>query len=181
MLNNTWAIILVMILLNSCQAQKGELRFRDNTLPFKGSLLIQGKAPLSFKSLQKYVLKPKCMACHSTKAGKVEPELDPIDFDTYESTMVKRFIPLLKKGKPEISRLYETVESGEMPELGKLHDKEIEFIAKWIKACAPKEEVTTIPEECPTDDDDDDDFGDDDDFEDEDDFNNEDEFDNDEF
>lgn len=122
------------------------------------------------------------MACHSTKAGKVEPKLDPIDFDTYESTMKDRFIPVLIKGHPERSRLFEEVESGSMPIRGKLHKKEIEFIANWIKACAPKKPVNQIPEKCEDDDDDDgdDDFGDDDFDEDEDDFDN-DEFDNDEF
>ncbi|MBK24561.1 MAG: hypothetical protein CME70_11255 [Halobacteriovorax sp.] len=171
-------ILILISALSSCVREKGELKFKDNTLPFKGSLLVQGKAPLSFNSLQKYILKPKCMSCHSTKAGRIEPENDPIDFDSYETTMIDRFIPLLKKGLPEKSRLYETVESGEMPIRGRLHDKEIKFIANWIKACAPKEEVTTIPENCEEDGDDDDDDFDNDDFDED---NEEDDFDNDEF
>ncbi|MCO4795570.1 MAG: hypothetical protein KC493_17765, partial [Bacteriovoracaceae bacterium] len=100
----------MLIFLTACQAEKGPLKFRDNSLPFEANALIRGEAPLGFKSLQKYILEPKCMACHSTKVGRVEPEFDPIDFDTYESTMEEKFIPLLIKGHPEKSRLWEEVE-----------------------------------------------------------------------
>lgn len=174
------------ICLFSCRPEKGALKLIDNSDPFKGNEVIQGNPALGFKNLQKFILKPKCMSCHSTKAGRVEPELDPIDFDSYESTMVSRFIPLLIKGEPQKSRLYAEVYKGTMPIRGRLHDKEIEYISNWIKACAPKEATTTIPEKC-----EDDAGGDDDDFGDEDDFDNDefeedndeevDEFDNDEF
>lgn len=170
--------LFILIFISSCNLQKSDLVFRDNILESQGSLLIRGQVPLSFKSLQRYILKPKCMSCHSTKAGKVEPKLDPIDFDSYESMMVERFIPLLIVGKPLKSRLFQSVESGEMPERGRLHDKEIAFIAEWIKVCAPNEETGQIPEKC-KDAGNDDDFGDDDDFDD--DFDDEDDFDNDGF
>ena len=72
---------------------------------------------------------------------------------------------------PKKSRLWEEVDNGNMPIKERLHQKEIDFIAKWIRACAPNEEITELPKSCEEDDDDDDDFDDD----------IEDDFDNDEF
>ena len=186
MLKSYLIFLFIGLSLLSCKAEKGALRLIDRTNPFQANAVISGNPALGFENLQKFILKPKCMNCHSTKAGRVEPDLDPIDFDTYESTMSPKFIPLLKKGHPDKSRLYDEVFTGNMPIKERLHDKEIAYIANWIKACAPKEETTTIPETC-----EDDSGGDDDDFGDEDDFDNDDfeedndeeidEFDNDEF
>lgn len=128
-------------------------RLRGN---LQASPIIRGEAPLNFSSLQDYILRPKCMSCHSGENSK--PENDPINFDSYETTMIRRFVPLLIKGKPEVSRLFISVETGEMPEQGKLHEKEIEFISNWIEACAPEETPEVILRDCPSDDDDDDDW-----------------------
>jgi len=87
--------------------------------------------------------------------------------------MKDRFVPLLLLGKPEKSRFYQSVESGEMPISEKLHHKEIEFIRDWIKACAPNDPVETIPDNCDTGGGGDCDFNDD--------FCDENDFDNDEF
>lgn len=155
-------LLFILFFSISCGNKPSELKFKRVDNAFSGNLLLNGKAPLDFDSLQKYILKPKCIACHSGPDAK--PKNDPIDFNTYETTMVNRFIPLLIKGKPEKSRLYKSVLSGEMPISGKLHSIEIEFIKNWIKACAPKIEVIPAPTNCKSDDDDDDDddFGDDD-------------------
>jgi hypothetical protein len=75
--------------------------------------------------------------------------------------MIDRFVPLLIKGRPEKSRLFQTVESGEMPEEGTLLDSEVEFIRKWIQACAPKETQSSIPDDCNSGGSDDDEPGDD--------------------
>jgi len=159
-------IFILLLALSGClDRSPSDLKFSklDNT--FGGNQLLQSNAPLNYASLKKYILKPKCNSCHSGTDAK--PTNDPIDFSTYETAMVDRFVPLLIKGKPERSRLFKSVDSGEMPEEGVLHPIEIEFIKQWIKACAPKDTPASIPDECPRDDDDDedDDDFDDDDFE----------------
>tara|TARA_R110000868_G_scaffold132380_3_gene343233 strand:+ start:54456 stop:54842 length:387 start_codon:yes stop_codon:yes gene_type:complete len=117
--------------------------------------LISNTTPIGFKAVHKYIFTPKCLSCHS--GPNAEPQEDPIDLSTYESTMIDRFIPLIVKGNPYKGRLYNSLESGEMPPKSRLHVKEIEFIKKWIEACAPKEDLFEIPSECPDDDDDGDD------------------------
>ena len=154
-------ITFILVFMISCKRRPSDLTFKSRDELVRGNQLMTGKAPLNFKSLQKYILKPKCMSCHSGPDAK--PINDPIDFSTYELTMVDRFIPLLVKGKPEKSRLFLSVEDGEMPVEGVLSNIEIEFIKKWIEACAPKETSTSIPDDCRDGGDDDDGPGDDDD------------------
>jgi len=100
------------------------------------------------------------MSCHSGADAK--PSNDQINFDTYETALVKRFVPLLIKGRPETSRLYIVVDNSEMPIDGSLSQKEIDFIGQWIEICAPKYEPEQLPDECQADDNPDDDWGDDD-------------------
>ena len=161
MIVKTILITFILTLATSCKRSPSDLTFKSRDDLVRGNQLMTGKAPLNFKSLQKYILKPKCMSCHSGPDAK--PKNDPIDFTTYETTMIDRFIPLLVKGKPQKSRLFLSVEEGEMPVEGTLSNVEIEFIKKWIEACAPKETPNSIPDDCEDGDDDDDGPGDDDD------------------
>ncbi len=157
-------IYISLLTLSGCLNRSAtDLKFLKSNNLFRENLMTRGEAPLNYASLKKYVLKPKCMSCHSGADAK--PSKDPIDFSSYEKAMVDRFIPLLIKGKPEKSRLFKSVHSGEMPEEGTLHPKEIEFIKQWIKACAPKNTPILIPAKCQSDDDDDDDWDNEDDFE----------------
>lgn len=151
-----WLVVFNLWLLG-CISKPGDLVFKpDRKKATNENRVISGAASLSFGSLQKYILRPKCMQCHS--GSDALPSNDPIDFDTYETTTESRFIPLFIKGKPEKSRLYQSVESGKMPIEGRLHNKEIEFIWDWIKACAPNNETDDTPSECKDSDDDDFDF-----------------------
>ena len=152
---NKWKIIAILLVLTSCGRNPSQLTFQEREHIPGGGFLIPGDAPVSFESVQDYILKPKCMSCHSGPDAK--PSNDPIDFTTYESTMEDRFIPLLIKGDPENSRLYEAVETGDMPVEGTLSNKEIEFIRDWIVACAPKKAQNSIPTNCSDDGDGDDD------------------------
>ncbi len=154
-------VIFILVISASCKRSPSDLSFKSKDDLVRRNQLATGEAPLNFNSLQKYILKPKCMSCHSGPDAK--PNNDPIDFTTYDSTMVDRFIPLLVKGKPQKSRLFLSVEEGEMPVEGTLSNVEIEFIKKWIEACAPKETPNSIPDDCEDGDDDDDGPGDDDD------------------
>ena len=154
-------VIFILVVSASCKRSPSDLSFKSKDDLVRRNQLATGEAPLNFNSLQKYILKPKCMSCHSGPDAK--PNNDPIDFTTYDSTMVDRFIPLLVKGKPQKSRLFLSVEEGEMPVDGTLSNIEIEFVKKWIDACAPKETPNSIPDDCEDGDDDDDGPGDDDD------------------
>ena len=161
LMNKALLAIFILVISASCKRSPSDLSFKSKDDLVRRNQLATGEAPLNFNSLQKYILKPKCMSCHSGPDAK--PNNDPIDFTTYDSTMVDRFIPLLVKGKPQKSRLFLSVEDGEMPVDGTLSNVEIEFIKKWIEACAPKETPNSIPDDCEDGDDDDDGPGDDDD------------------
>lgn len=141
----------ILGILQGCYRPRSKLIYEEIKGISGSGTLIRTTTPLGFDSLHKFILKPKCLSCHS--GPNAEPMNDPIDFSTYESTMVDRFIPLVVKGNPYKGRLFNSVESGEMPPKMNLHQKEIDFIKKWIEACAPKEAVTEIPSECPADDD----------------------------
>ena len=90
-----------------------------------------------------------------------KPKNDPIDFTSYETAMVKRFVPLLVGGKPEISRLFISVDSGEMPPKVRLPKGDVDYIRRWIEACAPKDTPSSIPEKCSVEEEDNDDDWDD--------------------
>ena len=159
MIMKSLLITFILVITASCKRSPSDLSFKSRDELVRGNQLITGEAPLNFYSLQKYILKPKCMSCHSGPDAK--PMNDPIDFTTYDTTMVDRFIPLLVKGKPQKSRLFLSVEEGEMPVDGTLSNIEIEFVKKWIDACAPKETPTSIPDNCNGNGDNDDGPGDD--------------------
>jgi len=152
---NRLSFLAIFLLIISCiRDRPSELVFREFQDSAGRSWLKPG-APLNFASVKTFILEPKCLSCHSGASAK--PENDPIDFSTYETTMVDRFIPLLVKGDPEDSRLYHSVETGEMPPKKRLTNEEIEFIHDWIDACAPEETPDSIPDGCSGHDDDGDD------------------------
>ena len=176
MIRERTILLFTLLLTVSCTRSASDLVFKTKSQLQRGSKMQRGQAPLTYESLYKYILKPKCLSCHGAKDAK--PVKDPIDFSTYETMMIDRFVPLLIKGKAFKSRLFESVDSGEMPEEGMLSAAEIDFIRKWINACAPKTEADIRTDGCktPTDpgdgepgedddepDDDDDEPGDDDD------------------
>ena len=120
---------------------------------------ISAELPLNYANLKKFILEPKCMSCHSGADAK--PKNDPIDFTSYETAMVKRFVPLIVGGKPEISRLFISVDSGEMPPKVRLPKGDVDYIRRWIEACAPKDTPSSIPEKCSVEEEDNDDDWDD--------------------
>ncbi|MBD66218.1 MAG: hypothetical protein CME62_13490 [Halobacteriovoraceae bacterium] len=126
--------LFFFFVLTSCGDNRGELYFEERNV-FEQSLL-EEDVELNFKTLQREILAPNCMECHSGVNAK--PSNDPINFDSYEKMMKDRFIPLLVKGNPQKSRLYESVESGAMPINGRLKQYEIDYIKDWISACAPE-------------------------------------------
>lgn len=143
-------LLFILFVASSCYRAKSKLIYEEINRTIGSGTLISVTTPLGFKSVHEYIFVPKCLRCHS--GPNAEPPEDPIDLSSYESTMTDRFIPLIVKGNPYKGRLYGSLESGEMPPKIRLHDKEIEFIKKWIEACAPKEDISEIPSECPDDD-----------------------------
>jgi hypothetical protein len=149
-------ITLLLTILSGClplDIEKGELQFRVKTSESIINPIIKGEAKLNFENLYEYILKPKCISCHSDSLA--EPLNDPIKLNEYNYLIEDRFVPILRKGKPLKSRLYLEVFYGEMPPKAPLNPKEIEYIKKWIEKCAPKDDST--PDDCidrPGDDDD---------------------------
>ena len=140
-------LLLILVLVNGCLNKKSGLVFKNKNINVQDSrILISPNEKLSFSTLYKYILEPKCLSCHSGENAK--PENDPIDFSSYKLMMIDRFVPLLKKGDALKSRLFESVDSGMMPIGEKLHPVEIEYIRNWIDACAPDLEISEIPEKC---------------------------------
>ena len=87
----------------------------------------------TYKSIFEQILAPKCVECHS---GSTAPH--GIDLSSYKNIMENSlFPPLVVRYKPEVSSLYEAVESGQMPKGDeKLSDEELKAIYDWIKTGA---------------------------------------------
>jgi uncharacterized membrane protein len=141
--------ILLTLLLSCDKKPTSEVTFRDldnlppiDRLEKKGvdSELDYETLPLTFANLKKHILDPKCTFCHS--GDDAEPSFDPIIFTSYDSTINGNFIPLLVKGDAENSSLYKAVASGDMPPKTKndLNDAEVDYVKRWIDACAPETE-----------------------------------------
>ncbi len=87
----------------------------------------------NFSNLHKYILKPKCISCHSGD----NPD-DDIDLTTYEKILNNPFHYLVIPGLPEESSLLQSVLDGNMPtEASPLSAHEVRFIQKWIELSAP--------------------------------------------
>lgn len=105
--------ILTLFLLVSCLPDKGELIYSLDGKPAVSPVEVE---PVSFATIQTEIL-PKCTECHrwaKTEAG-----------------ILKRVIP----GNPEASKLFRSVESGDMPEdAPPLTTKELELLRGYINS-----------------------------------------------
>ena len=70
--------ILILLTFFACRGELSKLDYKSREGIRGENLVLSGQAPLNFDSLQKYILKPKCMGCHS--GSEARPENDPIDF-----------------------------------------------------------------------------------------------------
>jgi len=81
----------------------------------------------SFASVQKFILSPKCMSCHT---GPASPK--GVDLSTY-AAVLREVTP----GNPEASPLYLSVTVGSMPKNGtRLSTPELDLLRQWILAGA---------------------------------------------
>jgi len=89
---------------------------------------------IDFATVQEEIFDAKCVKCHS---GIFAPL--GIDLSTYGSIIDNPPFPLIVKGDPESSLLYEEVLEGKMPLGGpRLNQSELKLIYDWIKAGAPE-------------------------------------------
>jgi mono/diheme cytochrome c family protein len=84
----------------------------------------------TYSSINAQIIQPKCMTCHGPGG-----EAENIDFTTYAGVYRN-----VKPGKAESSRIYNEVESGDMPQYRpQLSDDEILAIYQWIQNGAPND------------------------------------------
>jgi|TARA_Y100000768_G_scaffold247434_1_gene187727 hypothetical protein len=149
-------ILMIIAMASSCSKRTpSPLQYKkqgDNRFAVSNKLL-KGEAPLNFASLQKYILKPKCMSCHSGADAK--PKNDPIDFSSYKAMMKKREISLFNFTKQDAkrSRFYKSLVhidvKKRMPlEANQLSEKELNFVQDWISNCAKEMTVSQTPVNC---------------------------------
>ena len=168
-------ILIFIVFLTSCIVRPTPsdvvYSFNDGKPRTISNDLTRGIAPLNYASIKKYILKPKCITCHSGATAKPLGN-GAVDFSTYELAMQSADgIPLVIKGNSNRGRLIGSLTHQDpekrMPlKANELTQLEMNFITNWIEACAPKETLDEIPEVCPSDDDDD--WVDDDDWDEED-------------
>ncbi len=111
-----------------------------------GSTASNGASSLTFEQHVRPILKAHCFDCH----GEGDALRGGLDL------RLRRFIeqggesgPALVPGKPEASRIYEKVRSGEMPKRDrKLSEQEIDILKRWIQtgAVATRDEPANLSE-----------------------------------
>jgi hypothetical protein len=159
MKSNMSVLLILFIITTSCSERNpspvrySKIGKNDKTVFVKKNKLLSGEAPLNFASLQKYILKPKCISCHSGSDSK--PTNDPIDFSSYENMMVKRDIKLFSFTRKDSkrSRFYRSlihidIEKRMPLESKRLTEVELNFIQDWIASCAQKNIATEVPINC---------------------------------
>lgn len=84
-------------------------------LPGCGSRELKVAVPPTYSSIQKIVIGPKCLQCHTSLA-------------TYSGVM-----RIVDPGNPGSSPFYESIQSGEMPQRSpKLSSVELQAVRTWI-------------------------------------------------
>ncbi|MBT7609962.1 MAG: hypothetical protein HN576_09410 [Bacteriovoracaceae bacterium] len=108
--------------------------YRNADIPNQNIQKLPAGAKHNFNNLYKYILKPKCVSCHSGN----EPD-DDIDLTSYDNILNHPYYYLVVAGSPLESSLYLSVSSDDMPFEGTpLTDQEKKFIKKWIELNAPQ-------------------------------------------
>ncbi|MCB0417047.1 MAG: hypothetical protein H6617_09225 [Bdellovibrionaceae bacterium] len=98
----------------------------------------------SFASVQRFILQPKCMSCHT---GPGSPQ--GVDLSSYQAVMGSHVV---EPFKPDLSRLYDSVMAARMPKgQASLSPQLLDLIRVWIENGAQEgAAVTPLPEIEPT-------------------------------
>jgi hypothetical protein len=89
------------------------------------------KVDATFASIQKNVLGPKCVGCHS----EAKPSMG-VDLSSYDAITSSPF-SLIVPGNPQASAVYRAISAGTMPKNNpKLPDPHVKAIYNWIMAGA---------------------------------------------
>lgn len=129
------SLVVAVLALSSCNYERNK-NIEDPAVT---------KSSSAFAVIQKNIIEPKCLNCHSSNNPS-----DGIDLSSYANVISSRTVV---PGKPELSTLYTSVATKKMPRGGSaLADGEIELIQKWILAGALEVdlEVGTSPTPTPT-------------------------------
>ena len=95
--------------------------------------ILPHNAKHNFKNLYRFILKPKCISCHSGEQAD-----DDIDLTTYDNIINHPYYYLVAPGLPLDSSLYLSVQHDDMPSKNPhLTKVEKDFIKKWIELNAP--------------------------------------------
>jgi hypothetical protein len=95
---------------------------------------LPANAKHNFENLFKFIIKPKCLSCHSGN----EPD-DDIDLSTYSNIINHPYYYLVVPGSPLDSSLFISINNDDMPsDTSPLSSAEKQFIRKWIELNAPE-------------------------------------------
>lgn len=124
------SFVLFVLLLSACS-------FRYEKIdPESEKKRLSKLVRADFRSLNQYVIKPKCVRCH-TEPTQNNHHIVLINYQTIINSTV--FPPLVVPGKPEQSSLYTAMASGRMPkDSGQMPEHVIKMVFEWIKAGAPE-------------------------------------------
>ncbi|MBY0517241.1 MAG: hypothetical protein K2P81_10045 [Bacteriovoracaceae bacterium] len=106
---------LLLLLLTSCLPSKGPLVY---SLEGKADpVVIDPNEKVTFERISREILVPKCLECHKWVSS--------------EARVLRKLVP----GDPENSKIFQSVESGDMPEKGPpLSTGELELMRAYINA-----------------------------------------------
>ena len=129
--------LLALLFSGGCSFKKSKVT------PVEEQLVI---VTATFSSLMAGVFEPKCAGCH--KVGTKDNHYVVLtSFDSIVNNNL--FPPLVSKGDPTDSSIFDSVAKGRMPKNGALlSDHEVEMIYTWIQNGAPEVGAGEAPVPC---------------------------------
>lgn len=125
-----------LMLFQGClyQGPKSAPKAEERKNPTFQNQGLPDQAEVNYKNLHEYILKPKCISCHSG----VEPDGD-VDLTSYDALLNHPYYFIVVAGSPDESSLYMSVLYDDMPpKSSPLSEKEKNFIKSWIEENAPQ-------------------------------------------
>lgn len=134
--HNRFIFIICFSLLSGCiyKGKKAPLNLTNTNDQIVNPVLLPQNAEVNYENLHKYILKPKCISCHSGET----PDGD-VGLSSYDEILNHPFYYVVVPGYPEESSLYQSVKDDSMPPEGRLlSQEEKNFLKKWIELNGPK-------------------------------------------
>jgi len=129
--------------LNVVTDQSNETNNRVNPpAPVEPSGIDFKTLEVNYLNLDKYILKDKCVSCHSGEGARAGVDLSNYDSLFYYNEV---FLKVTTEGDPEASLLYTEVLKGHMPPKNPLPASQVEYIRRWIEEGAIYEAPQVLP------------------------------------